>query len=383
MESVQYGISLFGKTSRASADPASNGGGKPKGEGGDSAVASVFAALSGKGGEEGNRHEARLMSDVVPAGSLNVSFDDIGALGKVKDIVREVVLQPLQRPGLFSRSPLTAPCKGVLLFGPPGTGKTMIAKAIATSVRASFLSISAASVTSKWVGEGEKFAQAVFSLAAKIAPCIIFIDEIDGLLGRRGESNEHESARKIKNEIMSGWDGMRSHDQIMVVGATNCPQDLDEAVLRRLSRRLLVDLPDKRCRADILRVLLKHERLGDDVDLDTIASRTSGYTGSDLKNVCATAAYRPIKEYLNGNPTQWGDAESDDPFVERERRLVQEKQDSQAALDPIKMSDFLAALKTISATVHDDSASVENLRRWNEQYGESGSKKPRALGMYL
>ena len=323
------------------------------------------------------------MADVIPADSLRVSFADIGALSDVKELVQDVVLQPLLRPGLYNRSKLTQPAKGLLLFGPPGTGKTMMAKAIAASVRASFLCISASSITSKWYGEGEKHASAVFSLAAKLSPCIIFIDEIDSLLGKRGEKHEHESSRRTKNEIMSGWDGMRSHHQVMVIGATNRPQDLDDAVLRRLSRRLLVDLPDKECRVEILKVQLKGESLASDVNLADVAAKTPGFSGSDLKTLCSTAAMRPIKRHLKKCPTTKL-SEDDDVFVEREKRLYQEKVDSAAEVEGISQADFTAALRAVTATVDENAASIEELRKWNDTYGEQGSRnKGHHLSFYM
>eukprot|EP01061_Rhynchopus_euleeides_P004866 TRINITY_DN14067_c0_g1_i1.p1 TRINITY_DN14067_c0_g1~~TRINITY_DN14067_c0_g1_i1.p1 ORF type:complete len:926 (+),score=319.97 TRINITY_DN14067_c0_g1_i1:368-2779(+) len=376
IDDLRYGVSLYGKADKNQTDSNDDGKAKPpksKSEGGGMAIDS----------ESGNEYEERLMSDVMPAGSINVSFDDIGALKDVKELVQDVVLQPLLRPGLYSRSRLTLPSKGLLLFGPPGTGKTMMAKAIATSVKAAFLNISASSITSKWYGEGEKHVSAMFSLAAKLSPCIIFIDEIDSLLGKRGRKNEHESSRRIKNEIMSAWDGMRSHQQVMVVGATNRPQDLDEAVLRRLTRRLLVDLPDKACRVEILRVLLKNETLAEDVSLDDIANKATGFSGSDLKTLCSAAAMRPLKRFLAENPTPCG-SKDDDMFVERERRLLQEKLDAEAPISPVSQADFDAALRVVTASVDESEASMDELRKWNDTYGEQGSRnKGTHLSYYM
>ncbi|XP_028068787.1 uncharacterized protein LOC114271363 isoform X6 [Camellia sinensis] len=247
-----------------------------------------------------NEFEKKLLADVIPPSDIGVTFDDIGALENVKDTLKELVMLPLQRPELFCKGQLTKPCKGILLFGPPGTGKTMLAKAVATEAGANFINISMSSITSKWFGEGEKYVKAVFTLASKIAPCVIFVDEVDSMLGRREKPGEHEAMRKMKNEFMVNWDGLRTKDKerVLVLAATNRPFDLDEAVIRRLPRRLMVNLPDSTNREKILRVVLAKEELAPDVDLEAVANMTDGYSGSDLKNLCVTAAHCPIREIL-------------------------------------------------------------------------------------
>ena len=159
-----------------------------------------------------NEFEKRLLTEVVPPSEVGVGFDDIGALENVKKTLHEIVMLPLQRPELFARGQLLKPTKGVLLFGPPGTGKTMLAKAVAAESGANFLNMSVSSIASKWFGEGEKYVRALFSLAHKISPCVIFVDEVDSLLGRRDKTNEHEAMRKIKNEFMANWDGLRTNE---------------------------------------------------------------------------------------------------------------------------------------------------------------------------
>ncbi|CAM6085894.1 unnamed protein product [Calypogeia fissa] len=218
----------------------------------------------------------------------------------VKETLKELVMLPLQRPELFCKGQLTKPCKGILLFGPPGIGKTMLAKAVATEASANFINISMSSIASKWFGEGEKYVKAIFTLASKISPSVVFVDEVDSMLGRREKPGEHEAMRKIKNEFMANWDGLRTKDRerVLVLAATNRPFDLDEAVVRRLPRRLMVNLPDGGNRAKILKVILAKEDLSSDVDLEELSGLIEGYSGSDLKNLCVAAAYRPIREIL-------------------------------------------------------------------------------------
>ncbi|RWW32033.1 hypothetical protein BHE74_00045312 [Ensete ventricosum] len=186
-----------------------------------------------------NEFEKRIRPEVIPANEIGVTFDDIGALDEIKESLQELIILPLQRPDLFKG--LLKPCRGILLFGPPGTGKTMLAKAIANEAGASFINVSMSTITSKWFGEDEKHVRALFTLAAKVAPTIIFVDEVDGMLGQRTRVGEHEAMRKIKNEFMTRWDGLltKPGERILVLAATNRPFDLDEAIIRRFERRFV------------------------------------------------------------------------------------------------------------------------------------------------
>ncbi|XP_013611410.1 PREDICTED: uncharacterized protein LOC106318103 isoform X2 [Brassica oleracea var. oleracea] len=324
-----------------------------------------------------NEFEKKLLSDVIPPSDIGVSFDDIGALENVKDTLKELVMLPLQRPELFDKGQLTKPTKGILLFGPPGTGKTMLAKAVATEAGANFINISMSSITSKWFGEGEKYVKAVFSLASKIAPSVIFVDEVDSMLGRRENPGEHEAMRKMKNEFMINWDGLRTKDRerVLVLAATNRPFDLDEAVIRRLPRRLMVNLPDATNRSKILSVILAKEEIGPDVDLEAIANMTDGYSGSDLKNLCVTAAHLPIREILEKEKKEKTAAEAENrptpPLY------------SCTDIRPLTMTDFKAAHEQVCASVSTDSSNMNELQQWNELYGEGGSRKKTSLSYFM
>ncbi|XP_023004431.1 uncharacterized protein LOC111497745 [Cucurbita maxima] len=324
-----------------------------------------------------NEFEKKLLADVIPPGDIGVTFEDIGALENVKDTLKELVMLPLQRPELFCKGQLAKPCKGILLFGPPGTGKTMLAKAVATEAGANFINISMSSITSKWFGEGEKYVKAVFSLASKIAPSVVFVDEVDSMLGRRENPGEHEAMRKMKNEFMVNWDGLRTKDRerVLVLAATNRPFDLDEAVIRRLPRRLMVNLPVASNREKILRVILAKEELAADVDLEAIANMTDGYSGSDLKNLCVTAAHCPIREIL------------DKEKKERITALTEDKPVpalySSTDVRPLKMEDFRFAHEQVCASVSSESTNMNELLQWNDLYGEGGSRKKTSLSYFM
>ncbi|KAL6648178.1 hypothetical protein ACP70R_012402 [Stipagrostis hirtigluma subsp. patula] len=324
-----------------------------------------------------NEFEKRLLGDVIPPHEIGVTFEDIGALESVKDTLKELVMLPLQRPELFSRGQLMKPCKGILLFGPPGTGKTMLAKAVATEAGANFINISMSSISSKWLGEGEKFVKAVFSLASKIAPSVIFVDEVDGMLGRRENPGEHEAMRKMKNEFMVNWDGLRTKEKerVLVLAATNRPFDLDEAVVRRLPRRLMVNLPDASNRRKILSVILAKEDLADDVDLEAIANLTEGYSGSDLKNLCVTAAHRPIRDILEKEKKERA-------LAEAENRPLPPSHSSND-VRALRISDFIHAHEQVCASVSSDSSNMSELIQWNDLYGEGGSRKKTTLSYFM
>lgn len=324
-----------------------------------------------------NEFEKKLLTDVIPPTDIGVSFDDIGALENVKDTLKELVMLPLQRPELFCKGQLTKPCKGILLFGPPGTGKTMLAKAVATEAGANFINISMSSITSKWFGEGEKYVKAVFSLASKIAPSVVFVDEVDSMLGRRENPGEHEAMRKMKNEFMVNWDGLRTKDKerVLVLGATNRPFDLDEAVIRRFPRRLMVNLPDAPNRERILGVILAKEELGSDIDLEAVANMTEGYSGSDLKNLCVSAAHCPIREILDKE-------KKEKALAVAENRPVPSLYCG-TDIRPLKMDDFRYAHEQVCASVSSDSTNMNELVQWNDLYGEGGTRKRTSLSYFM
>ncbi|KAL9613621.1 MAG: hypothetical protein Q9167_001849 [Letrouitia subvulpina] len=252
-----------------------------------------------------NQYEQMVALDVVAPEDIPVSFHDIGGLGDIIDELKESVIYPLTMPYLYSHtsSLLSAP-SGVLLYGPPGCGKTMLAKALAHESGATFINLHISTLTEKWYGDSNKLVNAVFSLARKLQPSIVFIDEIDAVLGQR-RSGEHEASGMVKAEFMTLWDGLTSSNtagesqRILVLGATNRIQDIDEAILRRMPKKFAVPLPSSSQRLRILGLVLKDTKIDkDDFDLEYLVRVTAGMSGSDIKEACRDAAISPVREFI-------------------------------------------------------------------------------------
>ncbi|PPD67777.1 hypothetical protein GOBAR_DD35344 [Gossypium barbadense] len=264
---------------------------------------------------------------------------------------------------------------------------TMLAKAIAREAGASFINVSMSTIASKWFGEDEKNVRALFTLAAKVSPTIIFVDEVDSMLGQRTRVGEHEAMRKIKNEFMTHWDGLLTKpvERILVLAATNRPFDLDEAIIRRFERRIMVGLPGVENREKIFRTLLAKEKVEENLNYAELAAMTEGYTGSDLKNLCTTAAYRPVRELIQqerlkdmrkkkeaeGQNSDYPSTKNDDV----EERVI--------TLRPLNMEDLRQAKNQVAASFSSEGAGMNELKQWNELYGEGGSRKKEQLSYFL
>ncbi|XP_004558607.2 outer mitochondrial transmembrane helix translocase [Maylandia zebra] len=275
-------------------------------------------------GVEGVRlteYEMNIASHLVDPQTMKVSWRDIAGLDEVISELQDTVILPFQKRHLMANSKLFQPPKGVLLFGPPGCGKTMIAKATARASGCRFINLQASTLTDMWYGESQKLTAAVFSLAVKIQPCIIFIDEIESFLRNRS-SMDHEATAMMKAQFMSLWDGLdtSSTTQVMVMGATNRPQDLDPAILRRMPTTFHIGLPNTRQREDILRLILAGENLSNAINLKEIAEKTEGYSGSDLRELCRDAAMYRVRDYVR---------------KEQMRQIAQQLQDCQEEERPV------------------------------------------------
>lgn len=229
----------------------------------------------------------------------NVKWGDVGGLDIVKQELKEAVEWPLKNPDAFKRLGVRPP-KGILLYGAPGTGKTMLAKAVATESQANFISIKGPELLSKWVGESEKAVREVFKKARQTAPTIIFFDEIDSLAPRRGMSSDSNVTERVVNQILTEIDGLEGMNDIVIIGATNRPDMLDTALLRpgRFDRIILTHVPDFASRLEVFKVHTKNMPLKD-VDIEDLAERTEGYVGADIEAVCREAAILALRENIS------------------------------------------------------------------------------------
>jgi transitional endoplasmic reticulum ATPase len=227
----------------------------------------------------------------------HVTWGDIGGLEDVKVKLREAVEMPLKDPDSFTRMGIRPP-RGILLYGPPGTGKTLLAKAVSNESEANFISIKGPEVLSKWVGESEKAVRMIFKKAKQVAPCVVFLDEIDGIAHRRGTGNDDGVTERVVNQLLTSLDGLESMEGVVVIGATNRPDMIDPGLLRtgRFDRLILVPVPDKKARLEILRVHARNMPLEKDVDLEALSDELDNFTGADVEGLCREAAMVALRE---------------------------------------------------------------------------------------
>jgi transitional endoplasmic reticulum ATPase len=277
----------------------------------------------------------------------NITWDQIGGLNEVKEELAEAIEWPLKYADLFDQADVKPP-KGLLLYGLPGTGKTMIAKAVAATSEANFISVKGPELISKWVGESEKAIRETFRKARQASPCVIFFDELDAVAPRRGGSvgDSHVTERVI-SQMLTELDGLEDLRGVVVIGATNRPDIIDEALLRpgRFDRILEVPVPDKEARKEILKIHTRKKPLdSDDVNMDKLVELTEGYTGADIATMVDAAAMSAIKEHMMSSVNEENKNKEKDSIKTRE--YMNEKEKQKAKLK-ISMNHFEAALQKI------------------------------------
>jgi vacuolar protein-sorting-associated protein 4 len=286
-----------------------------------------------------------------------VTWDDVAGLDLAKQTLQETVILPVKFPQMFTGN--RKPWKGILLYGPPGTGKSYLAKAAAREAEATFFSISSSSLMSKWLGESEKLVRQLFEMARAETRSIIFVDEVDSLCGNR-DGNESEASRRVKTEFLVQMDGVGNQQQagqVLVLGATNCPWDLDPAIRRRFERRIYIPLPEPDARTKMFKLNIGSTPHSlNEQDYVGLGERTSGFSGADISVLTRDALLQPIRRcsqatHFKRRDKFWTPCAQDDPDKTKEKRNLMSIPSDELEPPIVSLDDFIAALSNVRPSV--------------------------------
>jgi transitional endoplasmic reticulum ATPase len=337
--------------------------------------------------------EIELLPEAVEIAELKVptvTYEDIGGLGKIIPKIREMIELPLRHPEIFERLGIEPP-KGVLLYGPPGCGKTLIAKAVANESGAHFISLAGPEIFSKWYGQTEENLRKVFEEAEKNAPSIIFIDEIDAIAPKREEVTG-EVERRTVSQLLTLMDGLKSRGKVIVIAATNRPNALDPALRRtgRFDREIEIPVPDKKGRKEILQIHTRHMPLDKDVNLDELAERTYGFVGADIAGLAKEAAMHALRRIL---PDVSALKEGEPIPKEILEKLKVNKEDFEYALRIVQPSAMREVLVEIPRVKWEDVGDLEEVKealkeavewplKYPKRFKKIGIRPPRGILLY-
>jgi vacuolar protein-sorting-associated protein 4 len=315
-------------------------------KGAGSSISSLYSSLEEGQETEETREFSKAISDIILREKPNVRWTDVANLENAKQTLREAVIIPMLRPDLFTGA--RKPWKGILLFGPPGCGKTYISKAVANEVSATFFSADAATLVSKWLGESEKMIKELFKAALSVLPSIIFIDEVDALATTR-DDDEVGGERRMKTQLLIEMDGIKGGGAKapVVLGATNRPWDLDPAFRRRFEKRVYIPLPDLSARIEVFKHHLRGIDMEPTVDFNELGRKSEGFTSSDIALIARDSSMMPIREL-------------------DEKGLLE---DIDAKIRPISIDDILKSLSKIKPVVTDDE--IKKYEDWNAEHGSN------------
>ncbi|KAF8150386.1 AAA-domain-containing protein [Mycena galopus ATCC 62051] len=347
------------KNKKAAVANGSGGGGTKKDDSSDPELEKLRGALS----------------QAIVSEKPNVKWDDVAGLEGAKASLKEAVILPIKFPHLFTGK--RTPWRGILLYGPPGTGKSYLAKAVATEAKSTFFSVSSSDLVSKWQGDSERLVKQLFELARESKPSIIFIDEIDSLAGSRNEG-ESEGSRRIKTEFLVQMNGVGHDDTgVLVLGATNIPWQLDNAIKRRFEKRIYIPLPGPEARRHMFEL-----HVGDTPcemtpkDYRVLADQTEGFSGSDISIIVRDALMQPVRKVLSAthfkraeDGQKWTPCSPGDPeAVEKTWTDI----DSDELLEPpLKVADFLKSLASTRPTVTE--SDIQRHDQWTRESGNDGA----------
>ncbi|KAI0791702.1 AAA-domain-containing protein [Abortiporus biennis] len=316
------------------------------------------------------------LASAIIAEKPNVKWEDVAGLEAAKDALKEAVILPIKAPHLFTGK--RTPWRGILLYGPPGTGKSYLAKAVATEAKGTFFSVSSSDLVSKWQGDSERLVKQLFEMARENKPAIIFIDEVDSLAGTRNES-ESEGSRRIKTEFLVQMNGVGHDDTgVLVLGATNIPWQLDNAIKRRFEKRIYIPLPGPEARRQMFQLHVgdtKCELTPQDYRL--LGEKTEGYSGSDISIVVRDALMQPVRKVLSAThfkqittpdgDIKWTPCSPGDP--DAVEKSWQDIEGEQLQEPPLRIGDFLKSLDNTRPTV-----TAEDIRKHDQWTLESGNE---------